>query len=215
MHKEISIASFSKLGTASISTENANTRLIDESILRNHKKYWGVTGFTVALMSKLIDSKGGHSTILGDSHKDLHKPHDLLELLNPFLDKVLGLYCTEKGEVAFSLREEFPISDSTEDDKFKKKRRGHPKTKTTGSMVGDAELVSEFLKQFSKKSQSDVQIDGPTDDEPYVVMMAPEAATLGKIGENGEIIGVVFTPVKSKNNRTVHGKVQLLFREKS
>ena len=206
MQREVHRISFSKLAQASIPTENANFKLIDRKVISNREDYWRVTGFTLVLMAKLLNSQGGYSSILGTNHREPSQPHDLLELFNPFLDKSIGLYCTKNGGVTFSLRDEFPEG--------RKKQRGHPKIETTGSKFGDAKLISNFLKQFSKEAQSDVQVDGPTDEESYVVMMAPQAATLGKIGENGEIIGVVFTPVKSKDNRTVHGKVQLLFRGK-
>ena len=192
--------------TASMPSEGVGIGLLDKSILEQQMDYWTNTGFTLGLMYKLFNTEQRLGKILGQPHKDRTPPNDLLELWDPILINYIGLYCFSNGGVTFALCDEYSITSG--------KRGGYPKVPSTGSKLGDAQLIAKSLSNFAFHVESNVQIDGPTEEEPYVVMTRPQVTSIGDCGENEEILGVVFSPTASKKHSTVHGKMQLLVREK-
>lgn len=202
---------FNKVVNPNINWGKINHRLLDQDFLTARRgDFWAKSSAPLLLFSSVIDSQGGYSKILGYSHVDrrnhLRKPDDLLEIYNPFLNQALGLYVTRDGNTTFALRDERAKATSHHYEA--------PKVPSTNTKLGDAELMATFLKRFINQSESNAQVDGPTDEEPYVVMTTPHVTKIGDYGNGKEIIGLIFRPRVQGNNRAVHGDAQLLVRDK-
>lgn len=192
---------------ASLSYKDIGIGTLDSSLLERHKDYWTQTAFTFGLMLNLFNTKQRMlGVIIGNPHTDRNAPNDLLEFWTPGSTNTIGLYCFKSGKVTFALRDDLSSESG--------KRKGCPKVSSTGSKRDDARLVADSLKKFAKNIRSDVQINGPTDDEPYVVMTRPQAISIGDYESNEEIIGVVFSPTAPDKHSSIHGRMQLLVRER-
>ena len=92
----------------------------------------------------------------------------MLCAFSPFISTSLGIYVKEDGSTSFSLRDEYGRAISA--------KYEAPKVPSTNTKLGDAMLVAKFLKSFKDNARSQVKIDGPTEEEPYVVMTTPDVA---------------------------------------
>ncbi|MEK7079050.1 MAG: hypothetical protein AAB929_03180 [Patescibacteria group bacterium] len=194
-----------RLASIALSSETS-AHLFDNDIHLHKDQYWKRTFAPLTLMLKLFNSNSGYSKIEGNSHKARQAKDDMLCAFSPFISTSLGIYVKEDGSTSFSLRDEYGRAISA--------KYEAPKVPSTNTKLGDAMLVAKFLKSFKDNARSQVKIDGPTEEEPYVVMTTPDVAKIGDYGKGQEIIGLIFRPKVQGNNRAVHGDVQLLVRDK-
>ncbi|MEK7634095.1 MAG: hypothetical protein AAB437_04595 [Patescibacteria group bacterium] len=160
--------------------------------------------FTRSLLNLTRHNRYGYPAFSIESHGERDDALDFIEMNTVTTSTGIGIYCDSKGQVSFSVLDN--VGNSARGEK--------PKIDSKGNRYDDAFTIVKVLGDFINKMGCDqVTVDGPNENEPYAVMRVSGSSpkAIATVPE-GEIIGFVFKPI---NGKKIHGKVELLIREKN
>ena len=89
-----------------------------------------------------------------------------------------------------------------------------PRVASTGNPLNDAKIVKQNLLCYlnSQTKTLGTEVEGPTDDEPYVVIRNKKGVYIATIG-SCKIFGMVLKPKLEAYDKSLHGSVELHGRE--
>lgn len=135
--------------------------------------------------------------------KEGQKRHDLIEFTNPFFPAGVAIFGSEKGIFTYT------ITDHSQDKAQSRNMKRYLKSR--GKQLVDANITASTLMKLKENHAiENVSIDGPTDEEQFVVLTRPNCEAIAE-NDKIEVFGLQFVPTQGEN---VGGKVVLLTRKK-
>ncbi len=188
-----------------------NNRSVDIVSRKQMEKFHPATVQFIQLILSLIGENNCQTPVVltyphSKRRKKQKAPSDMVELSIPTSKHNIVIYGNEKGNFFFSI-----IDNSSQNNKARNRKT---KVQSTKEKLSDAEITKQvFTETFKTIGCHNVSVDGPTDNEPFVVTTRSHSPSIAKSVE-GDVLGLVFKQIADPDTRIVHGKVQFLVRER-
>lgn len=188
-----------------------NNRSVDITSRKQMEKFHPATAQFLQLFLSLIGENNCQTPVVltyphSKRRKKQKAPSDMVELSIPTSKHNIVIYGNESGNFYFSIIDNSNKANGTHDKKIK--------VSSTKEKLSDAMITKQVFKDtFEAIGCHSVSVDGPSDNEPFVVMTRFRSPSIAQSVE-GDVLGLVFKQIADPDTRIVHGKVQFLVRKK-